>query len=138
MTQQPTCGPLFRKAFDTLQEIDDSPLHMFSGGHLVGQAEKVWLGACSAFMCRPTEDEFAAFIIRVKIVSGIYGLIWSILDTTKGREIWVYKENTTPLINILRLHNGDNPTGHFIRGILCGVPTCDIDVAFHTRYKDMH
>lgn len=137
---KPTCGSLFTQVFEEALKLSDEPLDWFSWGHLCGQAEKVYLGACPAMMVRPNDavpgdlTPRLAMQARVTIIANIYTLVWTRLQTSRGIEYWLYQPRAQDLIDELMTTEENSPHWHTIRGILCGIPKKDIDTEFHKRY----
>jgi len=135
-----TCGPLFKQAFEYAQKESRDGLEFFSWGHLTGQAEKVWLGTCSAFMVRPSSigdierPVESRLRQRVQAITEIYGLEHEAILTNRGVEYWVFRRDKYDLIRLLMEDPNDSKMAHFIRGVLCGVPASELDLHFHRRY----
>ena len=133
--KKPTCGPLFYEAMKLALMSTENAEELFSYGHIVGQAEKVWLGACPAAMFRPTEHEEANFISRLTGICNIYKLDSITLHTSRGHEYWMFRGESRSDIELLREKKEDTGAWHQLRGLLCGVRSQDIDFIFHERYE---
>lgn len=133
-TTKPVCGMLFATALDAAMHDTQDPLELFSWGHLVGQSEKVYLGACIAAMFRPGKSLQARFMHRMVVTCEIYGLGWMPLGTSRGTEFWIFRPRHEADVVNLALLEENSPDAHAWRGHLCGVPTAEIDREFHVRY----
>lgn len=127
---RPTCGVLYEQSAN---EFRDHPL-AFAAGHVSGQAEKVYLGACRAAMFRPQPDVYQAILGIVRSIAGRYGLTVSEFpyegSDSRRREIWISRDNQ---IGEWLCHKPDSPMWHVRRGQACGVPDREIDEQFHER-----
>ena len=116
-----TCGPLFLKCIESFVLPSDrvssrDSLKIFSAGHMVGQAEKIYLGVCSAAMFRPS-PEYRNWAIEAAIkISGIYGLEVSLFGREEIKDLDV-----------------NSSKWHIWRAKLCGIPDYNIDAEFHLR-----
>ena len=112
------------------QEADWS----FYFGFYVGQAEKVYLGACRAAMFRPPSAALyrKAYPI-LQTVADLYEL--SFYPHASMQEIWLLRDQTAVevLEAVLTRSTPDSPIWHETRGRLCGVPMEEIDREYHTR-----
>lgn len=136
MSTKPTCGPLFETAWKKAVTSTDDPILLFSAGHMCGQAEKIYLGACNGAMFRPSTDEGYAFVFNFALfLARVYGLSVSTLDVIEEckDEIWIHKAESTQTIESLRHIQINSPKWHEIRGRLCGIPSNQIDSMFHLR-----
>ncbi|MBI2053578.1 MAG: hypothetical protein HYT41_02450 [Candidatus Sungbacteria bacterium] len=128
-----TCGELFKKFLLRYTEGDPEKVRVFDAGITYGQAEKVYLGACTAAMFRPTDQYWDTKLKSCKEVCGLLKLCTVIVHTSVGREIWVCRPENEALVRNL-LHISENsPQWHIFRGNLCGIPQSEIDVQFHLR-----
>lgn len=131
---QQTCGPKFSAALSYFARITQDPVQLFSAGHMTGQAEKVYLGACTAAMFRPSL-EYSAWAFQAAVyLAGLYGLSVS----TFGREdiadeIWIHRTNRTENVQNIQFEDFNSSAWHILRGMLCGVPIGEIDTEFHLR-----
>lgn len=131
-----TCGVLFEKVWRQVIETVKDPLLLFASGHVCGQSEKIYLGACSAAMFRPsTEEGYRGLLETVEICSMVYGLRIRVLfpDDPTRREIWIFRPDSWNLIVSLEYEEYNSPSWHILRGLLCGVPLESIDAEFHLR-----
>lgn len=139
-----TCGPLFKQAFEYAEKESRDVLEFFSWGHLTGQAEKVWLGSCTAFMVRSSnignkeecQEIDARLSARVHVICSIFSLDCRVIKTERGDEYWVFRRDKWQLLSLLSKLSPDSEAAHFIRGTLCGVPPGELDLKFHERYGD--
>ncbi len=133
-SSKPTCGPLFLKCLEEFAG-DSTPLLMsFSAGHMVGQAEKIYLGACSAAMFRPSPEYREWLIVAAVKISIIYDLEVSCFDIDEIRdEVWLHSKTCKQELHRLMMLQVNSPNWHYIRGKLCGIPTDKIDTEFHLR-----
>ena len=129
-----TCGPMFMEALEAAKKATTDPLELFSWGHLTGQAEKVYLGACYAAMFRPGTTERDRFVERLRAICEIYGLSYMALGTKRGVEFWIHRVGYLHRVGRLKDLTEDSPEAHALRGFLCGVPADEIDRQFHERY----
>lgn len=133
-TDKPTCGPLFEQAWKKATSMTDDPVLLFSAGHICGQAEKIYLGACSAAMFRPTPENNKFVLSLAVYLSSIYGLEVSVFERQEIRdEIWIHSPKITQGIALLRVLVHNSPEWHYFRGVWCGVPDNQIDHEFHLR-----
>ena len=142
VSQALTCGDLYRTfeeacaSWPCLQPTNIPHGHIRLAdravGHMRGQAEKVYLGACKAFMIRPAADWFQWAIDAMTMVCIHYHLHLAI-DTTHG-EIWGCKDTATyQTLRTLQTHVEVNSAHwHGIRARLCGVET--VDMYYHERH----
>lgn len=131
-----TCGPLFQECLTHfITKLSGDPLLLFAAGMATGQAEKIYLGACSAAMFRPSPENRAKMIAVAVYLSGKYGLEVSLFERTEIRdEIWLHtKESTHVLSQCLQEEEYNSPGWHYFRGLICGVPLDRIDPEFHLR-----
>ena len=132
-----TCGPIYSEARNKF--TGDLPEHnkMFAAGHVTGQAEKVYLGACDAAMFRPTSDGGLKFLKGAIIsICEVYGLSFSSLEYYDGEwkeELWIHREDKKHAIYELRNMGVNCPEWHWHRGLLCGIQPSEIDSKFHKR-----
>ncbi len=101
-------------------------------GHMRGQAEKVYLHACPAFMIRPAEDWWCWAVTAMTFTTHHYGLALVTLHEVK--ELWGCT-GTATLAAILRLSTEEpnTPHWHTTRAHLCGIPPERVDWDYHTR-----
>jgi len=131
-----TCGPLFSMCLNKFTDMTDKEVRIFAAGHLTGQAEKVYLGACRAAMVRPSED-YRQWCLTVAIhLSSIYGLEISVFEREEIKdEIWIHRPDARSQVQLLGCPDIEvnSRFWHMIRGDLCGVPPGHIDHQFHER-----
>lgn len=134
---KPTCGPLFTQALQTaIEQAEGDPVRLFSAGHMCGQAEKIYLGACMAAMFRPSPEHYAYVHKVASKLACIYGLCVSTFDHEDLHdEIWLHKLTQGPalLFEWMLAAEPNSPMWHYWRGMLCGVPSDQIDANFHLR-----
>ena len=145
-----TCGPIYRKVREMV--MDDIPVmdipktnRMFALGFVAGQAEKVYLGAASAAMFRPTSSVGREFLLTwVRAIAKQYGLHFRILEymdpdgeiTEEILEYWVLRnDNSIWMFEAMKDRRiiPNSPAWHHCRGDLTGVPDREIDEGFHLR-----
>ncbi len=128
---KPTCGPLYFEGLKHFTDMNPEITNIYAAGFAAGQAEKIYLGACSASMCRPSPERVDSMREIVKKVASIYGLFVTEIQCTYGIEIWMCKFEGTidELLNV----SENSSEWHTRRGLLCGVPAHQIDHFFHQR-----
>jgi hypothetical protein len=145
----PTCGAQYKALVDRLFPPDWLPDHdgwhqvflecpedppgfaLFSLGSMQGEASKVALGACAAFMVRPAPDWWDWSQQAMQLICDHYGLLLH-ADPRQG-EIWgVRPEWLGPLEHALS-QPVNGPDWHRERGMLCGIRPSEIDLHYHTR-----
>ncbi|KKN78085.1 hypothetical protein LCGC14_0353120 [marine sediment metagenome] len=124
-----TCGPLFQQVFEEATRQSSNNLAIFSWGHLCASAEKIWLGACPAAMFRPTDQE-GEFAARINYVAQVYSLDLMKVDN----EYWLFRRQYYQTVKEMEMAEKNSPIYHGLRGLLCGVPVDELDLAFHERY----
>lgn len=145
MTEQPTCGVLYRQALEHFTGMDPEKLPLFAAGFVTGQVEKCYLGACAAAMFRPSSQHLDMLVKAIEWLGALYGLTY----TRIGAELWVYPRDPDariPQYPDLTVHSRlhllndlwgtgkeNTPEWHHLRAALCGVPAGDVDVRFHER-----
>lgn len=141
MTTLPTCGELYRsfeeecESWPCLQPANiphgNVRLADRAVGHMRGQAEKVYLGACSAFMIRPAEDWWGWSVEAMALVCLHYGL--RLYADAESGEVWGCKDEiVVTQLETLRHHVQVNSSlWHGRRAWLCGVEK--VDVYYHKR-----
>lgn len=134
MDNKTTCGPLFLRCLEEFADNQECELRAFSAGHMVGQAEKIYLGACSAAMFRPSPSYREWAVIAAIKISAIYGLQVSVFEREEIKdEIWIHKKTLNWEISLLNGLDVNSPEWHSLRGRLCGIPEYDLDPNFHLR-----
>lgn len=124
-----TCGPLYQEQLSLYTGGDSKFIKVFAAGFISGQAEKVYLGACSAAMFRPSAENFEIVSDIVQQVRTQYGLMAYVLID----EIWICKPEYFDRVKSLKTIPVNSPSWHLMRGLLTGVPMNDIDLEFHLR-----
>ena len=143
----PTCGAQYRALVATLfplSSLDETELHAlilqcpgkmyfgcFALGSMTGEASKVALGACHAFMIRPAPDWWDWSIEAMQLVCNHYGLLMHV-DAAQG-ELWGVQPAAYPLLCHALRHPVQSPRWHVERGLLCGIAAEEIDPAYHLR-----
>lgn len=116
------CGGMFIEAVEAVQ---DCPGDRLSIGFLIGQAEKVYMGACDGCMTRDTSIKDAA-----KRIAAVYGLTYSDLapetENVRADELWIFRG---PLRFLS--HEVNSPEWNLHRAALCGVPASEINLNYH-------
>ncbi len=149
---KPVCGEIALKQFEKYVGSDREKIKIYAAGFVAGQCEKVYLGACSAAMFRPSADWASGLMELVKPIAADYGLIvaecnYKIRQLGSGaiqpiQEVWVLRDGITESIfreMIVRQMDGLHlmadylDTWHRVRGILCGIPSKEIDTEYHKR-----
>lgn len=130
---QPTCGVLYQESVAQFC-VTDAERAAFAAGHVSGQAEKVYLGACRAAMFRPQPENMLWLLSVVEKVAERYGLRVECLSYDfKGLasdEIWISRNGfTQDLAGIVV----NSRTWHVLRGRACGIPDAELDCEFHFR-----
>lgn len=134
MTNETTCGPLYKAGLNEFTDMSRDEVLMFTAGFISGQAEKVYIGACSAAMFRPSEERYADVHKLVMRIRNRYGLGSCFLSTSRGREIWLFKEpDVCDDIQGLRHIDENSSHWHGSRARLCGIPRVNVDYHFHER-----
>jgi len=122
LSELPTCGSLYKKA---IEACPDS----FHAGFMCGQAEKVYSGACAAFMTKPPQEEQEEAMQIAEQLAAIYGL-WR---RRHDREIWLFMPSAVVEVEEMMKLEINSTEYHRRRAILCGIK--DIDERFHERFK---
>ena len=140
---RPTCGTLYRlfeEQCPTLAFLQpaaiphgDVRLADRALGHMRGQAEKVYLGACQAFMIRPAADWLGWAMDAMVFTCHHYHLRAKVCLGWK--EIWGYTENSLVqlMMDTMASEPENSPVWHELRGALCGIPHQCIDTRYHER-----
>lgn len=135
---KPTCGPLFAEALRSFVNLDsdraDKDVRLFVAGHMTGQAEKIYLGACTAAMFRPSPEYRGFALAALGKLSAIYGLEVSVFERPEiADEIWLHIPEALTEVGELSQLVINSPEWHAVRGRLCGIPENKIDPLFHER-----
>lgn len=129
-----TCGPLFAEALRSFTNLDEGEVRCFCAGHMTGQAEKIYLGACAAAMFRPSPKYRSFALTALMRLSVIYGLQISVFERSEiADEIWLHTPEARDEVGQLSQLRVNSPEWHAVRGALCGVPANKIDHLFHER-----
>ena len=139
MTIAKTCGPLYF-ASRTLTG-HDADIKPFAAGFATGLCEKVYLGACFGAMLRPAREDFDWLLATVKVVVRVYDLTVNEYRYPENgpragsREIWILNDNPVAGYTYRQMikMTVNTPGWHTARGQLCGIPSDQIDYAFHER-----
>ncbi len=106
----------------------------FAIGFAVGQAEKVYLGACRACMFRPSAENFVWYKYRVQEIAGAYGLVVTVLESGCPEtpwELWLHREGAD--VGSWVSHGANTPSWHMLRAEACGIPIQEVDFQYHLR-----
>ena len=133
-TSKETCGVIFSRCLKKLTDGETNPVKLFCAGHLTGNAEKIYLGACLASMSRPS-PEYHEWLLQCAIVlSSEYGLEVTMFERPEiAEEIWIHKPEAKNSLTRLTQLEYNSLEWHCTRGWLCGIPIEDIDPEFHLR-----
>lgn len=125
-----TCGVPFKEALAEATGMEDDLIVAFAKGHMTGQAEKVYLGACRAAMFRPSERWYPMLWVYAFETAERFNLV----RTRVGDEIWLLRD-ALALRDFYRMTklSENSPEWHETRGRLTGVPADEIDPEFHER-----
>lgn len=139
----PTCGALYRLFEEQCQTLfflqpgaiphGDVRLADRAIGHMRGQAEKVFLGACRALMIRPASDWFTWACEAMLFTCNHYGM--QLYIARDEGELWGCA-NFSVLQHVhatLKREEKDSPAWHLLRGRLCGIPASMLDQEYHQR-----
>lgn len=133
--KKPTCGVLYLEALNQFCGTDEER-KAFAAGHVNGQAEKVYLGACSAAMFRPQPENHEWLLLTVQKIAGRYGLrvnCQSYVDRgTVISEIWISRKGSV-IVDEFTRYPVNSPTWHAVRARACGIPADEVDYVFHER-----
>lgn len=120
------CGGLYSAA---VKAVEDCPGDRLSIGFLIGQAEKVFMGACGGCMTRDIEIYVAAMRI-----AEVYGLSAALVSPemfkVRAPEIWIYRDRDDMELKFLR-YEINSPEWNLHRAAICGVPAENIDLDYH-------
>lgn len=96
-----------------------------AAGFIVGQVEKVYLGACPAamFAIPPRQHLLREFVGRD--MARIYG-IFPVVNP--GGDVWVFRNKETyRLLQATEVPGVSFEITHVVRGFLCGIPANEVD-----------
>lgn len=138
---KPTCGPLFAEALRLFTGLDsdrgmadEERVRLFAVGFMTGQAEKIYLGACTAAMFRASPEYRLFALAALTNLSAIYGLEVSVFERPEiADEIWLHRPSARAELGQLSQLAVNSTEWHALRGKLCGVPDAEIDPLFHER-----
>lgn len=139
-TTKPTCRPRYTAAWteiaDKFRDVDQRDFAMFAAGFVVGQTEKVFLGACRAAMFRPAREDRWLILDTLESIREIYNIDWQGVGED---EIWIFRAHDSETCDDICDMNSshiarDSASWHLLRADLCGVPTREVDVNFHERF----
>ena len=101
-------------------------------GRMSGQAEKVSLHACRAFMIRPAPVWLKWALQAMQLIAADhYGL--TVLEHGPLGELWGVHPDWAPLCTTALALPYPSPQAHQLRGRLCGIPLDAIDHDYHLR-----
>jgi hypothetical protein len=103
----------------------------FSLGTMVGQAEKVFLGAARVCIIRPAREWHAWARCAMDMICGHYGLV--VLEYAPLEELWGVHADWVALAEHCHTLPYPSAESHRLRGRLCGIPEAQIDGAYHQR-----
>lgn len=130
--RKPACGPLYVRARDlAMREAVGVPDLIFGAGFVVGQAEKVYSGACKAAMFRPEKEYRGGLKAIIRAAVPVYGLEWGLWDD----EFWIFARADWDAVKLAFTHPRNSPAWHRARAALCGIREPDVDERFHERYE---
>src|SRR5688572_26875112 len=110
-----TCGPLFLRAVRhfTCTADPHNAVLLFSAGHMCGQAEKIYLGACKAAMFCPSPEYHRWAFNAALYLSKVYGLQVSVFDNTEiADEIWLHTAESSSMLGLLSRAEVNTPEWH--------------------------
>ena len=136
-----TCGQLWSEVYRDYV-TNEEQMRIFSAGFTLGQAEKVYLGACPACMSRPSNKEFDWKLKQTKDIADRYGLSVTVCPSGQdetANEIWVHRPDYDGVGQWLS-HYVNTPAWHVLRAQACGIPDMEVDYEFHKRtgYNKAH
>lgn len=135
----PTCGTLQQQLWKTfltgslMEAAPDIAYGTFAVGFMAGQAEKVILGACQAFMIRPAPDWWTWAKEAMALTCTHYGM--KLYIARDEGELWGCA-NFSVLQRVhatLKREEKNSPRWHQLRGTLCGIPASILDQNYHQR-----
>ncbi len=113
-------------------------------GYVIGQVEKVHLGACKACMVSTVLCDRS--LVCCQSIARIYGLALVELDylnvppnrpsevpeeEARVQEIWLCQRRWRRAVEKLRTMTPNAPAWHRLRAKLCGIPKARVDIHFH-------
>ena len=128
--KNPVCGQLYS---DILAEFDGTPEgdNAFRAGFMLGQVEKVYLGACSACMFRVMPERIERDLTLAKRFAAGYGLETESFPVEDQLEVWVFRPGTD--MGMWLRYPVNSADWHLVRGLLVGIPLREIDHNYHER-----
>jgi hypothetical protein len=122
-----TCGELYQEAIKATEGLH---YNLLSLGFLIGQAEKVYIGACRGCMTKDVSLKAAA-----ARVAGVYGLTLADLhpetENVNSGELWIFRGVRLPFLG----HAVDSPEWNLQRAAICGVPASEINLHYHDHTR---
>lgn len=119
------CGGLYQQL---RARLADEPVDKISLGFLIGQAEKVYLGACDGCMTKDVALKDAALLIAS--VYGLHSVVIEPPGAVNSAELWIYRPPLRFVEFLL-----DSPEWNLQRAAMCGVPAHKIDLHFHQQTR---
>ena len=110
------CSEYFKEAM----RLDGDP---FTVGFMAGQAEKVKLGACEAFMV----PKKACSQKLAQDLANVYDLALHVYNKWQ-REYWFTKNDQVLDFKYCEVHS---PKWNMLRAAMCGIPADQINLEFH-------
>jgi hypothetical protein len=130
---KPTCGVLYMETMHEFGRGSEAEARAFAAGHVSGQAEKVYLGACGGAMFRPQPENFDWLLDVVSRIASRYGLRVQVLPCEtpddRKKEIWISRNKVGAWLKF----PPNSEQWHILRGVTCGIPLDEIDWRFHER-----
>lgn len=134
-----TCGTLHKALWEKLctdtllEDALEIAYGHFATGFMSGQAEKVYSGACTAFMVRPGADWWTWACEAMQLICDHYGLL-VYTDRMHG-ELWgCANGQARQEVHLVAVCYAENSIDwHTARARLCGIPPDKVDVAYHER-----
>lgn len=136
----PSCSWLLEDAVRYMEKNVSPAKHVYAG-FIIGQMEKVYLGACPAAMFNVPLDDYSLRAF-VRDVAPVYhldldGNDYETCTAPTSREVWVW-QHARPgvrqqVAKAKRLLTSEDPAerneqaAHVLRGMLCGIPLEQID-----------
>lgn len=136
----PSCTLLLENALRYMEKNVSPAKHVYCG-FIIGQMEKVYLGACPAAMFNIPLDDYGlrAFIrdVAPNYRLAVDGSDYELCSHPTSREIWVWRQSRPEVGEKVKLAKqlmeSENPAdrseeaGHMLRGLLCGIPMNELD-----------
>ena len=128
MNEKKTCGSYYLEAASHWTSTEEE-YAAYVAGFVMGQAEKVFLGACRAAMFRPADNWREMLGARIDYVWDLYGLASKDVDG----EIWICRRENVPAVSELWMVDPNSPEYHLHRAWLTGIPADEVDLHYHER-----